>query len=157
MKTKMTWWDKIRFWGFIDKCGKDDCWEWLGGKLRDGYGEFRLNGKTERAHRLAYLLKYKKIPRGLCVCHHCDNAVCVNPDHLFLGTNRDNTQDAVKKGRMARGEDVGSSKLIEEDVKAIRQLYKEGIYSQRDLAGKFGVTHPMIGFIVRRERWAHVD
>jgi len=88
------------------------CWLWQGPKNLGGYGTWShgQNGKAIRllAHRVGYQWKNGPIPKGMCVCHHCDVANCVNPDHLFLGTYRDNMQDAVKKGRMATGINSGN-------------------------------------------------
>lgn len=90
---------------FFDKINKtDDCWEWnasLRGKT--GYGAFKLNGKVIDAHRVSYELHFGIIPKGVLVCHRCDNRKCVNPNHLFLGTYKDNHQDGVDKGRIING------------------------------------------------------
>ena len=90
---------------FFDKVNKaDECWEWnaaLRGKT--GYGAFKLNGKVVDAHRLSYELHFGVIPKGVLVCHRCDNRKCVNPNHLFLGTYKGNHQDGVNKGRIING------------------------------------------------------
>lgn len=75
------------------------CWIWIGGKTSDGYGKFYLNGIKRRAHRVAWVIRNGQIPEGLNVLHNCDNPSCVNPDHLFLGTQIDNIIDMVSKGR----------------------------------------------------------
>ena len=75
------------------------CWIWTGSLTAGSYGQTRYNGKLWRAHRLFYTLFKSEIPNKLMVCHHCDNPQCVNPDHLFLGTNQDNLSDMVRKGR----------------------------------------------------------
>lgn len=81
------------------KFGKsDECWEWLGWRL-DGYGRMRWRGRVQGAHRVSWFLMYGEIPDGMLVLHHCDNRGCVNPDHLFLGTNQDNIDDRERKGR----------------------------------------------------------
>jgi HNH endonuclease len=86
-----------RFWGRVDKSG--ECWEWTGSLGSHGYGEFGVAGDRVLAHRYSYELASGPIPDGLYVCHHCDNRRCVRPDHLFLGTARDNALDMVRKGR----------------------------------------------------------
>jgi hypothetical protein len=96
------------------------------------------------------------IPDGLCVCHACDNPPCINPEHLFLGTNASNTQDRQDKERQARGERAARSKLTEDEVREIRQLAAAG-ETQRSIGAHFGVTDKNVGFIVRRQTWAHVQ
>lgn len=81
------------------------CWEYQGARNRDGYGTVGsgIRSRSMLAHRKAYKLKFGEIPKGLCVCHKCDNPPCINPDHLFLGSMKDNMQDMVRKGRSANG------------------------------------------------------
>lgn len=89
-----------KFWDKVDKSG--DCWIWLGSKNSQGYGYF--NFKPSRlAHRVVLMLKGVEIPEGMLVCHHCDNPSCVNPDHLFIGTHKDNSKDMMRKGRSLKG------------------------------------------------------
>lgn len=89
-----------RFWSKVDLKGPDDCWEWQASKLPDGYGSFGVRSRVvDKAHRVSWVLKNGPIPDGMSVCHRCDNPPCVNPDHLFLGTQQDNMKDMVSKGR----------------------------------------------------------
>lgn len=125
---------------FIRK-SDDECWEWLGPLSRHGYGIISVNQKSIQAHRLAWEKTFGKIPDGLCVCHHCDNRKCVNPSHLFLGTSRENTQDAARKGRMAskRGELCGKAKLTPGQVQTIRELRKAKV-PRSYIASQFGIS-----------------
>jgi hypothetical protein len=89
-----------RFWDKVKKV-EGECWEWQAGtRGKTGYGSFKLEGKVVDAHRLSYILSKGEIPERMLVCHTCDNRLCVNPDHLFLGSHKDNHQDAVNKGRI---------------------------------------------------------
>ncbi len=94
MTNEQRFWKKIRKPDFAN-----GCWEWLGYLDPKGYGTFGVNNKVFKAHRYSYLIHFGPIPEKLCVCHHCDNPQCCNPDHLFLGTHNDNMQDMIKKGR----------------------------------------------------------
>lgn len=86
---------------FFDKVEKTDyCWIWTGGGRGQGYGALKFKGKIVDAHRVSYELHYGEIPKGMFVCHTCDNRKCVNPDHLFLGTQKDNMRDCKNKGRL---------------------------------------------------------
>lgn len=88
---------EIRFWKKVEKT--NDCWLWIAGKYPDGYGVF-WNGTTyDGAHRISWELHYGEIPKGMLVCHTCDNPPCVNPEHLWIGTKKDNNNDRTKKGR----------------------------------------------------------
>ena len=135
------------------------CWEWQGALSTSGYGKIgvgsRLDG-TKRVmptHRLAYELSHGAIPTGLLVCHHCDNRICCNPDHLFLGTYADNMADMDRKGRRVNsprpGEGNGRAVLSEADVLYIRESDERGV----DLAAKFGVCKSTITAIRKRRLW----
>jgi len=102
--------DENRFWSKVDVKGEGECWEWSGCKFANGYGVFRLSGKNYRAHRIAYVLVIGPIPDETLVCHKCDNRACQNANHFFLGTQKDNIQDMLKKnrGNRATGDRNGS-------------------------------------------------
>jgi hypothetical protein len=130
------------------------CIEWTGTRNR-GYGYIRRDGKTIRAHRLAYELKHGPIPKGLYVCHRCDNRSCCNTDHHFLGTNADNMADRNAKGRQAKGERSGGAKLTEADVLEIRRRLAAG-ESQLEISKAFGITRQHVGYIKSGKTWSHL-
>ena len=133
-----------RFWDKV-MIKSDNCWEWQSTLAHNGYGRFYLAGKQVRAHRLAYELTHGPIPVGLQVCHTCDNRACCNPEHLFLGTPADNTQDMVFKNR------AGSVTLTPAQIREIRSKYEQGSITQGALAIKYGVDRSTIHLIVRHK------
>jgi hypothetical protein len=146
-----------QFWRNVDKSGA--CWLWNGTQDKDGYGSYG-NGKCgdTRAHRISWRLAHgmAMIPSGMCVCHSCDNPSCVNPDHLSLGTSRQNTQDAVKKRRHAFGE-RRAHKLTAEQVAAIREaLVNAPLRTAKRLAAEYGVSKQTISAIKTGAKWALV-
>lgn len=144
-----------RFLQYLPVLTDEDCWEWKGARVRQGYGRFWLKGKSIRAHRVAYRWHFGDIPKGLVVCHHCDNPACCNPRHLFPGTMKDDLDDMRSKGRQVqvRGEEHGSSVLTAGQVKAIRAFLAAGV-SGRSLAFQYGVSFQLISDIKRRKKWA---
>lgn len=141
----------------------NSCWTWRGARHSPrGYGSFGLskqdNWRVVKAHKFSYFLHKGSIPSGACVMHTCDNTMCVNPNHLMLGTHQDNMRDRNSKGRQARlkGESNGNSKLTTKNVLNIRKLYSLGEYSFKDLAKKFKVSKKLILNIVHRKAWKHV-
>lgn len=134
------------------------CWLWIGSVNIHGYGQIHRNGLPARAHRVSWELYRGPIPKGLCVCHHCDTPPCVNPQHLFLGTLSDNTLDMYTKGRGHLPSGVGSlngrAKLTPEQVIEIRALAP--IVSQRRLAARYGVARTTIQWIQNGTNWRSV-
>ena len=148
---------RIRFEKYVNRRGDNGCHIWTGPPGDVGYGNFGINGKTYRSHRAAWEIYRGPIPGGLCVLHRCDNKMCVNPDHLFLGTRADNVADMMAKGRgrKATGERVGNSKLKEDQVKEIRMLVAGGM-KQTEVAAKFGVHSSWVSRISRNEFWRDI-
>lgn len=130
------------------------CWEWIAGLTLSGYGAFKAAQMQMRAHRYAYTLYVGEIPKGLLVRHKCDNPKCVNPDHLELGTAKDNTDDMILRGRRNDpvGERAGSAVLTAEQVISIFNDPR----TQVAIAKDYGVGQRAIGKIKRRERWKHI-
>ena len=130
------------------------CWLWTG-SVRNvkGYGSIRVDLVVQCAHRLSYKLFRGPIQHGLHVCHRCNVKACVNPDHLYLGTNAQNMADATRDGLRPRGERNGKTKFTEEDVRAIRNSPLGCVR----LARQYNVTKVCIMGIRRRRTWKHVD
>lgn len=151
--------DARRFWIKASRgAGRDSCWNWTGAKLgRDGYGGFSVARRLARghqapryAHRVAYELTHGPIPAGLCVLHRCDNPKCVNPSHLFLGTQADNLRDASVKGRL-RVERPKAQKLSTADLIEIDALRAAGWTMQR-IADRMAVSLTFVSLYLRGER-----
>mgnify|MGYP000103149498 CR=1 FL=1 len=145
---------------FFEKFYKDDgsgCWQWIASIGSHGYGQISTrSGPPALAHRYSYELFVGEIPEGSVVCHKCDNRKCVNPEHLFVGTQRDNIMDMIKKNRARyssqRGEKNPSAKLSAKQALEIFRSDKRGA----DLAREYGVTPTMISKIRRGKSWTHV-
>jgi hypothetical protein len=146
-----------RFWKNTEKA--DGCWNWTGQLDRKGYGVMNVGGRKGNmvhAHRVAYTLVIGMFADGLQVLHKCDNKRCVNPDHLFLGTNADNMRDKITKGRQAKGEGITGSKLTIEKVVEIRRRYAAGESDQPTLAREYGVGVATVCQAISGKTWAHV-
>lgn len=154
---KKTW--QERFWKMVQKT--EGCWIWSGSRHEDGYGLMRSEkGLTTVASRLSYLIHFGNFDKKLYVLHRCDNPSCVRPDHLFLGTQRDNVHDMWAKGRAnVKGAGPGSlhhrHKLNEVQVIEIRKRFSEG-ESRSSLAEKFNVSTSSICLMVNRKTWRHI-
>lgn len=130
----------------------DGCWEWQASFGSQGYGHFWFEGRPRPANQVSYVLYVGPILNGLHVLHHCDNRKCVRPDHLFLGTNRENVDDKVSKSRQLKGEALKTSKLTEDQVRQIKCDKR----SQRVIGKTFGVSHTTVGQIKSGLIWRHV-
>lgn len=135
--------------------GNSDCWIWRGHVDNIGYGRFPYNGEN-KAHRVSYSLHKGEIPKGMLVMHSCDNRQCVNPDHLSIGTQKENMQDMASKGRGKSPKLFGAknpmSKLTKEKVDQIRLLCSSG-EKQSNVAKSFSVSPMTVSRIVRKELW----
>lgn len=131
------------------------CWEWEGHVHNSGYGRITHEGKTQYAHRFYWERINGPIPEGLDVCHTCDNKLCVNPDHLFLGTRKDNMVDAMVKGRLQRGIDRYNAVLNEDIVREARKRHQDG-EKIVDIAKDLGIGKTTLGNAIKRKSWRHV-
>lgn len=148
---------EVRFWAQVRKQDGEGCWEWQGGRATKlQYGYMSLGHSSAYAHRISWQIAHGSIQTGLCVLHRCDNPPCVRPDHLFLGTRRDNMTDKIEKGRQHRGEQTGGVVLAEAQVMDILAAYATGEFPILGLADKHGVKEATIRAIVNGQTWAHV-
>lgn len=148
--------DGERFNSKFNRAGDSECWEWEALLDRDGYGIFKVGRRAIGAHRFARELSNGPIPPGMKVCHACDNPRCVNPAHLFIGTQRENMLDMKLKGRSTRGEANHSSKLSESDIQKMISDYSLGIKNGVQLAKEYNICFSWAYRILRRESWKHV-
>lgn len=154
-----------KFWKRCRTEDVDACWKWTGAhdpRKGKGYGHVRFNRKVERTHRIAWILTHGSIPKNLHVCHRCDNPPCCNPRHLFLGTNLDNVNDKLSKGRQSflKGELNGEAILTKDQVKEIRSIYIKRVGRQRvngptqtHLAHQYGVSRQTISALITGVTW----
>lgn len=151
-----------RFQGKVDKENGPihlvygQCWVWKASLTKWGYGQFKYGDTMELAHRVAWFILHGAWPT-LCVLRHCDNPPCVNPTHLFLGTDADNAADRAAKGRgnSPRGERNHNVKLTENDVLDIRSLSAMGA-TRRTLAEEYGIGLANVSSVITRRAWRHV-
>jgi hypothetical protein len=162
-----------RFWSKVEIGDADACWNWTASAVKGGYGQFKIRGRSVRAHRVAFWIGHGISTDSRLVCHSCDRPSCCNPAHLFLGTPHDNILDCKAKGRLntaagelhgsstkpesrARGERVAGAVLTANAVVDIRALYASGDFTQQQIADRFGVTREAIGRVTRGSNWKHV-
>jgi len=150
-----------RFWAKVDKSAPNGCWEWTASINDHGYGQFGIahGNNPERAHRFAWRQMRGEIPKDRWVLHKCDNRKCCNPDHLFLGTAKDNTQDCIKKGRfvpsLKPGQDHRLRKWDAEHVLSIRWFAKMK-YPRWEIGRKVGVPLETVQDIASRQTWKEI-
>lgn len=147
---------------FVEISPVSNCWNWMGCRNDNGYGLKTSDGKRVRTHRLSYELFVGPIPSGMIVCHKCDNPPCCNPEHLFVGTHKDNHNDCVSKGRSSLpppplvGERNIRAKLTNREVREICELHVSGA-SNRDIAEKLGLPQRHIFEIISRKSWRSIS
>lgn len=150
-----------RFWEKVRKT--ENCWLWEGAQAGSGYGTFcGADGKMTSAHRIAYWLVNGDIPPGYVICHKCDVKLCVNPDHLWCGTQQQNVDDMIQKGRFARGKQLNhapqngslnnNAKTNEDNVVLVRKLLDQGM-SQAEVARRTGIKRGNVWCIKHRKSW----
>lgn len=145
-----------RFWNKVNIT--DTCWLWKPPTGNHRYGHFVHKRQNVYSHRVAYKLYYLTDPGDFLVCHRCDNPLCVNPLHLFLGTNFENRQDSITKKRHAHGKKVPQTKLNEKQVLKIRELYSKRMVGKSvyALGKKYKVAPATIFRIIHRISWKHI-
>jgi len=146
------------FWAKVKKSDKPDgCHIWIASTSSHGYGEFKVNGKTWKAHRWIWTKNHGTIPVGMNICHHCDNPSCVRDDHLYLGTQQDNVNDRQKRNRQTshKGQLNGRAKLTEKQIPIIR-LRLNNKESQIKIANDYNVCQGTISDIKLNVLWKHI-
>ncbi len=155
---------EVRYWKKVVQGNPGECWGWSGSASTAGYGKLSCGRKNEgeiHIHRFSWIIHFGDIPDGLFVLHKCDNPICSNPDHLFLGTAKDNSDDMSSKQRNVTGEDHHNAKLTDDDVRMIRKLYIPKVRGtrrgMRSLAKMFKVDKDTIRAIIAGETWKNVE
>lgn len=148
-----TFWSKVRI-----PINPDACWDWQAWRDKEGYGGVKIRQKSYRAARIAYSLCKGMLP-ALLVLHRCDNPSCVNPDHLFLGTAKDNYDDATQKGRARHvcGEALNHNRITEALAQRIVERYRTEVVTQYQLAKDYNVSQSRISAIVTGQSWKHLN
>lgn len=136
------------------------CWEWQANTSKSGYGKVTVKGITILAQRMAYYIHTGIDPIGSIILHTCDNRKCVNPNHLSIGTHKDNSRDMIIKGRgkeqFMNGEKHKNAKLTEDIVREIRRKHSEYGLKSGELALMYGICQPAMSRILSRKRWSHI-
>ncbi|KKM79638.1 hypothetical protein LCGC14_1347910 [marine sediment metagenome] len=147
-----------RFWDKVNIQLFGACWEWKAGVDKDGYGRFYLQRRWKPAHRVAWEITHKRVLTSKLehVCHECDNPPCCNPRHLYLGDSDTNIGDRVRRGRSARGEKSGGSKLTTKEVLLIRELREVEMLTCKVLMSRFAASKSAINKVLRRATWTHI-
>lgn len=145
---------KRRFWLKVRECLPETCWDWIGEITNVGYGRFTFKQKRTGAHRMAWMITHGNIPDGLCVCHTCDNRKCVNPGHMFLGSNAENMADKVAKKRQETGANVRkkTTKITPEQALEIRARGKTGA-KPTALAREYGLSQSFVSEVIAGKKW----
>ncbi len=142
------------FWSKVEKT--PSCWLWTGGTNTPGYGYFQWREGKKRVSKFAHRFSFEDKVRALApnehVCHRCDNPICVNPSHFFIGTHKDNMRDMASKNRVSHGERHWNRKLSGEKAQHIKQLYEKGV-TVKALAEKFGISRQSITDITHGRTW----
>lgn len=135
---------------------QESCWDWKGIIEHTGYGKLGIRPPI-KAHRASWIIHKGPIPKGLIVCHTCDNRKCTNPDHLWLGTHKDNIQDRIKKGRCntAKGTQLKIARLSDGQVKKIKDLLKKGLTCS-EIGRQYKVSRKIVSRIKNGETWKHI-
>lgn len=148
-----------KFWKHVKIDSMTGCWQWTGGKNEFGYGIFCTDKRRIRTHRYCWELFKEPIPKGMCICHHCDNPSCINPDHMFIGTQAENMADMRKKHRGSTkprpGTENPAAKLSEQQVRIIFSM--NGTVRAEEVAQVFNVKKTSVYNIWSRITWKHLD